>query len=180
MSHQKKCVLFKREYDPIPHVQIIDAVQFVGTGNLTTGSGDLLYLDKTTKAWRRWVYFKCKYGVPDLCTNLYENKSLIERIEKACLATSEGYRNVAEDYFLRAMEECVKQFSNPRSDSALALDRLGAMCLQANEYSKAITCFEYSLHMRRLLYGKDASHENILTSLVYLGTAWAQYANNHR
>ena len=57
---------------------------------------------------------------------------------------------------------------------------LGAVCFRANEITKAITCFEYSLHMRKLLYGKDAAHLKIVQSLVYLGTAWAEYENFHR
>ena len=46
--------------------------------------------------------------------------------------------------------------------------------------TKAITCFEYSLHMRKTLYGREEAHPKILQSLVYLGAAWAEYGNLHR
>ena len=58
--------------------------------------------------------------------------------------------------------------------------RLGAICFRANEITKAITCFEYSLHVRKLLYGKDGVHLKIVQSLVYLGSAWAEYGYYHR
>lgn len=121
MSQQ---VLFKREICPIPGVKISGAVQFQGTGNLNTGcDGDALYLDKTTKNWRRWVYFKCKKQIPDLCTNVYGNKLFIESIERAAIATDQQHKSIADELFQKAMKNTEDQFANPRSDSAEALDR---------------------------------------------------------
>ncbi|XP_039255043.2 uncharacterized protein LOC120331929 [Styela clava] len=155
-------------------------VQFHGTGSLTTGSGDQLYIDKTTKNWRRWVYHKQHKKIPDLCVDNYGNRRLIEKIESTGIAISSDYKHLAAEQFQHAMKEASIQLENPRSDSADALDRLGEICLKANQWGKAITCFEYSLHMRKLMFGEDTIHEKTLQSLVYLGTAWAEYENIHR
>lgn len=70
------------------------SVQFHGTGNLTTGSGDRLYIDKTTKNWRRWIYYKQKKKIPDLCVDLFGNKRLIETLERAGIALQSGFYDI--------------------------------------------------------------------------------------
>jgi len=69
------------------------------------------------------VYFKCKKRIPNLCTDLYGNKLLIEKIERAALALSERCRFAGEELYVRAIHEAEVQLANPRSDSAEALDR---------------------------------------------------------
>lgn len=39
-----------------------------------------------------------------------------------------GYKHIAEEYFQTAIAEASSQLSNPRSDSAEALDRYGTTC----------------------------------------------------
>lgn len=70
--------------------KVPECVKFCGTGSLTTGSGDRLYIDKTTKNYRRWVYHKQHKKIPDLCVNIYGNKRLIERVETTAVAISSG------------------------------------------------------------------------------------------
>lgn len=111
------------ELEPIPGVKVSKTIGFVGSKTLTPGDFDQLNEDKSTKAWRTWVYFKSKKKIPELSTNNYGNKYLVELIEKAAIATSAGHRNLADDYFIKAMDETTKQFCNPREDSAEALDR---------------------------------------------------------
>jgi len=113
------------ELEPMPGVRLTKALQFVGSNTLTPGgcNEDELLVDKTTREWRRWVYYKSKKKIPNLSANLFGNKLLIERLERASIAMAEGHRNLADEYFRYAMEETTKQFINPRSDSAEALDR---------------------------------------------------------
>ena len=113
------------ELEPIPGVRLSKALQFVGSNTLTTGdcNEDALLVDKTTKEWRRWVYYKSKKKIPNLSTNVFGNKLFIEKLERASIAVAEGHRNLADEYFRLAMDETTKQFINPRSDSAEALDR---------------------------------------------------------
>ena len=111
------------ELEPIPGVKISKAVEFVGNNVLSSGSFDQLYEDKTSRSWRTWLYFKSKKKIPEISTNAYGNQALIELLEKAAISEAAGHRNVSEEYFIKAMEETTKQFGNPRSDSAEALDR---------------------------------------------------------
>ena len=120
-SSETKNQLF--ELEPTPGVRLTKAVQFVGSQTLSPGLCDSLLIDKTTREWRRWVYYKNKKKIPELCTNVFGNKLMIERIERASMAVAEGHRNLADEYFQHAMDETVKQFQNPRSDSSEALDR---------------------------------------------------------
>ena len=113
------------QLEPIPGVRLTKALQFIGSNTLTPGGcdEDELLVDKTTKEWRRWVYYKSKKNIPQLSTNAFGNKLLIEKLERACMAMAERRHNLADDYFKLAMDETIKQFVNPRSDSAEALDR---------------------------------------------------------
>ena len=123
---------FCKDTEPIPGVRLSKAVQFVSANTLSSGVCDELLIDKSTRNWRRWIYYKSKKSIPDLCTNVFGNKILIEKIERACLAIREGHRNIGEDYFIDAMNETVAQLGNPRSDSAEALDRYLALLYQYN------------------------------------------------
>ena len=95
---------------------------------------------------------------------------------------SPGHGNLANKGALQSQGKFELKLSTDKIECIILciVYRLGSICFRSNEITKAITCFEYSLHMRNLLYGKDGIHLKIVQSLVYLGSAWAEYGNYHR
>lgn len=55
--------------------------------------------------------------------NLYNNKLLIEKVEKAALCVDGGHHLAGEEAFEIAMKEADAQLTNPRRDSAEVINR---------------------------------------------------------